>query len=163
MISRDGSTMPMPRAYLEGGPTPLARATSWDARTQLAALLHVEDRMSMAHSLESRLPLLDHRIAELVFARPDSFRHAGGRPKGALIQVGRSRVPDVVLDRTDKRGFPVPFVEWAKGPLRDYVGDILGETVSADRSPHDRELWGRLCLAVWRQTFVPDAAMVMVA
>ena len=51
------------------------------------------------------------------------------------------------------RGFPIPFVEWAQGPLRDFVGDLLGET-GEGRSRYDRELWGRLCLAVWRKTFM---------
>src|SRR4051794_16438922 len=100
MIGRGERAVTLPAAYTAGGPTALARATAWDARTQLQALLHVEDRMSMAHGLESRMPLLDHRIAELVFSRPDSFRHMDGRPKGALLAIGEGILPRAVLDRT---------------------------------------------------------------
>lgn len=163
MVGRGERAVTLPPVYSAGGSTPLARATAWDASTQLQALLHVEDRMSMAHGLESRMPLLDHRIAELVCSRPDSFRHLGGRPKGALYAVGEGRVPRAVLERTDKRGFPVPFVEWAKGPLRNFVGDLVGGDAVDASAQFDRDLWGRLCLAVWRELFIEDRATLAAA
>jgi asparagine synthase (glutamine-hydrolysing) len=145
------------------------RMTAYDARTMLQSLLHVEDRMSMAVSLESRLPLLDHRIAELMFRMPAAYKYRDGMSKAALRSAAEGLVPDVVRNRKDKMGFPVPFVDWARGPLREFVRDILlGEAARLRgiyrpegierlleaEQPFGRELWGLICLETWFQTFV---------
>ena len=143
--------------------------TAYDAKTMLQSLLHVEDRMSMAVSLESRLPLLDHRIAELLFRMPAAYKYRDGRAKAALRTAASGLLPEAVLERKDKMGFPVPFVEWARGPLRGLVtSTLLGEPARArglyrpdgierlidSEGPFGRELWGLLCLETWFQTFV---------
>ncbi len=145
------------------------RMTAYDARTMLQSLLHVEDRMSMAVSLESRLPFLDHRIAELVFRMPPAYKYHEGQAKSVLRKAAEPFLPEAVRRRRDKRGFPVPFVEWAQGELRELVrGVLLGEAASrrgtyraegierliAGEQPFGRELWGLLCLETWFQTFV---------
>ena len=145
------------------------RMTAYDARTMLQSLLHVEDRMSMAVSLESRLPLLDHRIAEVLFRMPAASKYRDGRSKAALRAAAAELVPESVRERKDKMGFPVPFVEWARGPLRELVsGTLLGEQARArglfrpegvrrlidSEGPYGRELWGLLCLETWFQTYV---------
>jgi asparagine synthase (glutamine-hydrolysing) len=145
------------------------RMTSYDVKTLLQSLLHVEDRMSMASSLESRLPLLDHRIAELMFQMPPRFKYTDGKSKAALLAAVGDTLPASVRERKDKMGFPVPFVEWARGELRDFIGDILlGETASRrglyrkegleqllrGESLYGRELWGLLSLELWFQTFI---------
>jgi asparagine synthase (glutamine-hydrolysing) len=145
------------------------RMSAYDARTMLQSLLHVEDRMSMAVSLESRLPLLDHRIAELLFRMPAAHKYRDGQAKAALRAAARPLLPTSVLERKDKMGFPVPFVEWARGPLRGLVtSTLLGDTARArglyrpdaverlidSEGPFGRELWGLLCLETWFQTFV---------
>jgi asparagine synthase (glutamine-hydrolysing) len=149
------------------------RMTAYDARATLQALLHVEDRMSMAASLESRLPLLDHRIAELVFRMPPLFKYRQGRAKTVLRDAAEPFIPAAVLDRKDKMGFPVPFVQWARGPLRPLVAEILLgdaarsrgiyrmdaiEQLADGESPYGRELWGLLCLETWFQTFIDGGA-----
>jgi asparagine synthase (glutamine-hydrolysing) len=140
------------------------RMTAYDARTMLQSLLHVEDRMSMAVSLESRLPLLDHRIAELAYRMPPALKYHEGEAKSVLKRACGDLLPPEVLGRRDKMGFPVPFVEWARGELREFVGDILlGERARARglyrlegveqlieaEQPYGRELWGLLCLELW--------------
>jgi asparagine synthase (glutamine-hydrolysing) len=152
-----------------GGSALFNRMTAYDTRTLLQSLLHVEDRMSMAASLESRLPLLDHRIAELVFRMPPLYKFRDGRSKAALRAAATSIVPNEVLERKDKMGFPVPFVEWARGALRPFIREtLLGESARArgiynlagiarlidGESRYGRELWGLLCLEMWFQVFI---------
>src|SRR5581483_6232847 len=142
--------------------TPLFnRMTAFDLRTMLQSLLHVEDRVSMAVSLESRLPLLDHRIAELMFRMPARYKYRDGRSKAALRAAAGAFVPAAVRERKDKRGFPVPFVQWARGPARSLVSEVLlggaarrrgiyrpdaVERLIEREDPFGRELWGLLCL-----------------
>src|SRR5690606_2453253 len=101
------------------------RMTNFDLKTLLPALLHVEDRTSMSVSLESRVPLLDHRIAELVTRMPPTTRFRGGDTKRVFREAVRHLLPPVIFERRDKMGFPVPLSEWARGPLRDFVADTL--------------------------------------
>lgn len=157
------------RRVSTGASALLNRMTAYDLRTMLQSLLQVEDRMSMAASVESRLPLLDHRIAELMFRMPPRVKYRDGKAKAVLFAAAKSLLPPSVLSRRDKMGFPVPFVEWARGPLRDFVVDVLlGDTARArgiyrmdglvrlvdGERPYGRELWGLLCLETWFRTFV---------
>lgn len=150
------------------------RMTNFDLKTQLPALLHVEDRVSMGASLESRVPMLDHRIAELVTTMPPIMRFEGGRSKHVLREAVVGRVPQPVLDRQDKMGFPVPFNLWLKGPIRDFVCDTLLGTAARQRGlyrvdelerrltttgKYSRQVWGLLCLELWFQTFIDAAAV----
>jgi asparagine synthase (glutamine-hydrolysing) len=146
------------------------RMTRFDLKTLLPALLHVEDRTSMAVSLESRVPLLDHRIAELVASMPPMIKYAGGRSKYIFRQVVQHVVPKAILERKDKMGFPVPLSEWYnKGPVRDFVYDtLLGDTARSrgflqanqvesllkSERAYGRSLWGLLSLELWIQTYL---------
>lgn len=146
------------------------KMTWFDMKTLLPALLHVEDRTSMAVSLESRVPLLDHRIAELVAAMPPMVKYKGGRSKHIFRQAVRHMVPSQILNRTDKMGFPVPLTEWfRKGPVRDFVREMLqGETSRArgfiridqvenllnTERAFGRGIWGLLCLELWMKIFL---------
>ncbi len=139
-----------------------------DIKNHLQSLLQLEDRTSMAVSLESRLPLLDHRIVDMVFAVPARHRFAGGRPKHLLRQALQGVVPQPVLGRRDKMGFPVPIFEWFKGELRPFVEDILlGETTRQrgffamkgveqcirGEQPIGRTVWGLLSLELWFRAY----------
>jgi asparagine synthase (glutamine-hydrolysing) len=146
------------------------RMTRFDLKTLLPALLQVEDRTSMAVSLESRVPLLDHRIVELVAAMPPKIKFKGGRTKHIFREVVRPIVPSDIYDRTDKMGFPVPLTEWARcGPVREFLHDtLLGsrargrglfktgqvETALAAEREYDRGVWGLLCLELWCEAFL---------
>lgn len=139
----------------------------FDQKTMLPALLQVEDRVSMAVGLESRVPLLDPRIAELAASAPPAIKFAGGRTKHMLKQASQHLLPAEVFGRQDKMGFPVPLVEWLQnGPVREFVRDTLGSSVArqrglfrpetldrlvADPGAGARQLWGALCLEIWHR------------
>ena len=145
------------------------KMTRFDLRTLLPALLQVEDRTSMAVSLESRVPLLDHRIAELAASMPPTIKYNGGRSKYLLRQVVRHVIPPEIFQRKDKMGFPVPLSEWYRqGIVREFVHDTLLGTSATHRGifqtapieelldserPYGRSIWGLLCLELWMQTF----------
>jgi len=146
------------------------KMTHFDQKTLLPALLQIEDRVSMAVSLESRVPLLDTRIVDLVTTMPPPLKFQGGRSKHILKKAIRTVLPTEVLERKDKMGFPVPLTEWMKaGPVRDFVGDTLLSKRSLQRGIYKpatlqsmmtahgvggRQLWGALSLELWHQKFI---------
>ena len=78
----------------------------------LATLLHYGDAISMAHSIESRLPFLDHRLVEFVFSLPGEYKLRDGRGKALLREAVRGDVPDAILRDRPKLGFVVPIRDW---------------------------------------------------
>lgn len=94
-------------------------------RTRLPALLRYEDRLSMAFSLESRVPFLDHRLVELAFALPDSAKRAHGWSKYGLRRALSGHLPDSVVWRRDKKGFPTPVGAWLKDARGAPAIDLL--------------------------------------
>ena len=149
------------------------KMSRFDMKTLLPALLQVEDRTSMAVSLESRVPLLDHRIVELVGRMPPKVKFKGGRLKHVFREVLGGIVPPAIANRTDKMGFPVPLGEWAKaGRVRDFIHDtLLGERTRARglfdsaevealigrNEDYGRAVWGLLCLELWHRQFIDQA------
>jgi asparagine synthase (glutamine-hydrolysing) len=144
--------------------------THFDFKTLLPALLQVEDRVSMAHGLESRVPLLDHPLVELAATMPSSVKFKDGTMKHALKRALGDVLPASVLGRTDKMGFPVPLHEWMATPglVRDYVTDVFSSRAARGRALIDnrrvlegldrepkfgRKIWGLLCLELWQQAF----------
>ncbi len=145
------------------------RMTNFDLETSLPALLHVEDRVSMANSVESRVPLLDRRIVDLVASVPPGLKFQGGEMKYILKQSVRDLLPASVMERKDKMGFPVPLHLWARGPCRDFFRDHLLDRRARERGifdpaeveklmtyerPFSRQLWGMLCLELWHREFL---------
>jgi len=148
------------------------RMTHFDMVSSLPALLHVEDRVSMAHSLESRVPLLDRRVVDLVTHMPPAMKFKGAEMKYVLKKAIRDIVPARILDRKEKMGFPVPLHLWAKNKARDLFADVLLSDRCRQRGLFDptvveglldrehafgRRLWGLLNLEMWYRTFI-DAA-----
>ena len=141
--------------------------THFDFKTLLPALLHVEDRVSMAHGLESRVPFVDTAIVEFAAQLPADVKFKQGRLKHALKEAMRDVVPAPIRDRRDKMGFPVPLAEWMRDPLRDFLLDTFGgaqkreylradfdvEHLLSQEGAFGRTLWGLLSLELWQQQF----------
>ncbi len=90
--------------------------------TSLPSLLHFEDRNSMAFSIESRVPFLDHRLVEFVFSLNDSDKFKSGVTKSVLRKSLTGILPDKIRDRRDKKGFVTPGeIKWLRGPLKYLV------------------------------------------
>lgn len=149
------------QAYFDG-------MTHFDFKCLLPALLTVEDRMSMAHGLESRVPLLDHPLVEFVATMPADVKMSGGRSKQVLKEVFADAIPRPILERRDKMGFPVPLKEWFEGPLNREITEVFGimkerhrPFINADSvlanfdrvQPFSRKTWGLLSLELWYQQF----------
>jgi asparagine synthase (glutamine-hydrolysing) len=143
------------------------RMTHFDFKTLLPALLQVEDRVSMAHGLESRTPFLDHPLVEFAGTLSALVKFRGGEMKRALKLALQEVLPKTIVNREDKMGFPVPLPQWARGPLREFVTDTL---VRDHRRPYvrpdadlvrvvseeggiSRGLWGLLSLELWHQAY----------
>jgi asparagine synthase (glutamine-hydrolysing) len=142
--------------------------THFDLKTLLSALLQVEDRMSMAHGLESRVPLLDHPLVEFAATIPSNVKFKDGTMKHVFINAFRSYLPEQIANRKDKMGFPTPLAEWMNGEAKDFVHDILSTQRALNRelidnrkvlskvsreSKFGRNTWGLLCLELWQQEF----------
>jgi asparagine synthase (glutamine-hydrolysing) len=82
----------------------------------LNTLLRDSDAMSMAHSLELRVPLLDHPIVEFVAAQPDAIKRRNGAYKPLLVEALGDLLPPEVSERP-KQGFTFPWAQWMRGPL----------------------------------------------
>jgi asparagine synthase (glutamine-hydrolysing) len=149
--------------------------THFDFKTLLPALLQVEDRVSMAHGLESRVPLLDHPLVELAATMPADVKFKDGHLKHVLKTAFAPVLPDAVRNRRDKMGFPVPLQEWIgrNGSVRDFVVDTLSSDAARSRELVDnakvvakldqeprfgRKVWGLLSLELWQQSFHDRAA-----
>ena len=141
----------------------------YDMVASLPALLHVEDRVSMANSIESRVPILDRRIVELVTSMPPGMKFKGAEMKYMLKKAVAGILPPKIFDRKDKMGFPVPLHHWAKNKAKSFFQDILlskachdrglfnmpkVEKLIEDENAFGRRLWGLICLELWFQTFI---------
>jgi asparagine synthase (glutamine-hydrolysing) len=156
-------------AETAGAPA-LARLQDVDLAPYLSDdLLTKTDRMSMAHSVEVRVPFLDPYVAELAFALPTSAKVRGTAKKRLLRQVAGTLLPREIA-RGAKRGFSIPMAAWLRGPLLPMARDLLAPAALrrdglldpapvtrlldehlARRDDHSRALWGLLCFVLWRR------------
>lgn len=142
--------------------------THFDFKTLLPALLQVEDRMSMAHGIESRVPLLDDELIEFVATIPANFKLKNGDMKHIFKKAVAKYLPESIKKREDKMGFPVPFSQWINGEAKDFIYDVFSSYKAQNRTLIDnkkvlskiesesdfgRNIWGMLSLELWQQTF----------
>jgi len=136
-----------------------------DLRVYLPGLLHLEDRASMAWSLESRVPLLDHRIVEYMATVPPEQKVPGLVPKGLLRNVVATWLPAEVVHRRDKAPFPVPMRDWLRSAPATLINGVLRAERCLDRGVLDPAallaplldpdvIWSALGIELWYRIFV---------
>lgn len=150
----------------------LSRLQYVDQRVYLPDDILVKvDRMSMAHSLEVRAPLLDHKLVEFALTIPPEFQLKGLKKKYLLKRAMAHKLPASVLSRK-KAGFNVPIPKWLRNELHDYTQDVLSERRLKDQGFFDpryvhqlirdhndmkvdysRNLWGLLVFSLWFETY----------
>jgi asparagine synthase (glutamine-hydrolysing) len=149
----------------------LNQILSVDLKTYLHELLMKQDQMSMAASIESRVPFLDHKLVEFSASLPERMKLRGASTKHILRQSMKGLLPDAILSRP-KMGFPVPLGKWFRGPFRSVVDEfVLGERALArgifDRAfvrslvarhnggeDHSERLWSMLNFELWQRRFI---------
>lgn len=142
--------------------------THFDFKTLLPALLQVEDRVSMANGIESRVPFLYHPLVELAATIPSNIKFKDGTLKECLKKSMKAYLPDSIYNRKDKMGFPVPLNEWLKKEAHDFAIDIFSSDKALSRelinnrvvldkldkeSKFGRNIWGLLSLELWQREF----------
>jgi asparagine synthase (glutamine-hydrolysing) len=106
------------------GLDPLARAMYFEAKTFLHGLLIVEDKVSMAHSLESRVPFLDNGLVDVARRIPSSLKHGNGAGKRLLRDAMREFLPAEIIEKP-KQGFSPPDQAWYRGESMGYIKQVL--------------------------------------
>ncbi len=123
-VDREFSTRPVTR-YLNGSTGIVNQMLYADTKTSLPDdLLLKADKMTMANSIELRVPFLDHKFLEFAASLPENFKVHGFTTKYIAKTALRDRVPPEILGRK-KVGFPVPYDSWMRNELKDWVRDIL--------------------------------------
>jgi len=160
------------RAYFEMRAGTLERMASADLQTYLVELLMKQDQMSMAASIESRVPFLDGDFVDYTAAMPGRLKVRGWRTKAVLREAVRDLVPGEILRRR-KLGFPVPVGRWLRGPFHGVVRElVLGERAArrglferqtllrlarehqAGIADHSERLWLLVNLEIWHRIFL---------
>jgi len=160
------------RLFEEAGGETLDRIGRADIQTYLVELLMKQDQMSMAASLESRVPYLDHPLVEQVTALPARFKLRGWRTKAVLRAALKDVVPRAILERR-KMGFPVPFGRWVRedwwSVVQEFVlsprtlrRNLFNPTVlrtiaqehHAGAADHGSRLWLLANLEIWQRIFI---------
>jgi len=152
--------------------TLLDRLLYADMKTYLVELLMKQDQMSMAASIESRVPFLDHKLVEFAASLPDEWKLSGWTTKRVLREAMRDVLPKAILNRP-KMGFPVPFASWVGGPWNQVARDVLLdrrtrergvlEPAAVERLLRDHasgrtdggdRVWALMNLELWYRTFI---------
>jgi asparagine synthase (glutamine-hydrolysing) len=160
------------------GPDRVSRMLYVDTKLWLPDdLLARGDKMSMAASLEARVPLLDHRLVEFAASLPTRYKVRGLSRKHLLREAVRDLLPEPILSRS-KKGFPIPMGRWLRGDARELCRDLLSPATvrrrglfapaavdrllaehEAGASEHGATLWALLSVELWHRAFVDGAGI----
>jgi asparagine synthase (glutamine-hydrolysing) len=172
------STFDVYRSVLEpaAGLSPLEKALYFEAKTFLHGLLVVEDKVSMAHSLEVRVPFLDNALVALAERIPARLKHGHGGGKELLRKAMAPLLPDDIVTKS-KQGFSPPDQSWYRGPTMDYIREILLDDRTLSRGwfkpeyvrrvlnehiegrvNHRLLIWSLLSFEWWNRLFLDDYA-----
>lgn len=142
-----------------------------DTKTYLHELLMKQDQMSMAASIESRVPFLDHKLAEFSARMPREMKLRGGTTKWILREAMKGILPAEILDRP-KMGFPVPVGQWFRGEFKHIVDEYVLSERAARRGifdanfvrslvarhnageDHDERIWALVNFEIWMRRFI---------
>ncbi|HEX6622974.1 MAG TPA: asparagine synthase-related protein, partial [Pyrinomonadaceae bacterium] len=157
--------------------TLLNRLLYADTKTYLHELLMKQDQMSMAASVESRVPFLDHKLVELTARLPERMKLRGMTTKHVLREAMRGLLPEPILTRS-KMGFPVPLGAWLRGPFRPLVEEYVVGARALGRGlfdpgfvrglvarhqsgaeDHSERLWMLLNFEMWQRQFLDGEAV----
>jgi asparagine synthase (glutamine-hydrolysing) len=176
--AKDRSTFDVYRSAIEpaAGLSPLEKALYFEAKTFLHGLLVVEDKVSMAHSLEVRVPFLDNALVALAERIPARLKHGQGNGKELLRKAMAPLLPDEIVTKS-KQGFSPPDQSWYRGPTMDYVREILLDERTMSRGwfkpeyvrgvlndhiegrvNHRLLIWSLLSFEWWNRLFLDDSA-----
>ena len=151
--------------------TLLDRLLYVDTKTYLHELLMKQEQMSMAASIESRVPFLDHPLVEFTARLPERLKLRGGTTKYILREAMRDVLPSEILTR-GKMGFPVPIGAWLRGPYRKIVDELVLSPRALERGlldpaairgivarhaageDHSERLWSLVNLEIWHRVVV---------
>jgi asparagine synthase (glutamine-hydrolysing) len=141
-----------------------------DLKTYLHELLMKQDQMSMAASIESRVPFLDHKLVEFAASLPTNMKLRGLTTKYILRQAMRGKLPKEILSRR-KMGFPVPIGAWLRGPFSHVVDEYVLSSRALERGlfnagyvrelvarhrngeNHSERLWSLINFEIWQRRF----------
>ena len=142
--------------------------------TSIQTLLHFEDRNSMAHSIESRVPFLDYRLVEFAFSLPSEYKIHKHLGKYIHREALKNMVPKEIMERKDKVGFLAPGEHfWLRNEMKPYMENLLDSSDFKNRSIYNHQfikdeykkylngnpayanmLWQIMALEIWFKKFV---------
>jgi asparagine synthase (glutamine-hydrolysing) len=150
-----------------------------DTKTWLPdELLIKADKMTMANSIELRVPMLDHKVLEFAASLPPSFKLNGFTPKYILKKALAQKIPKEIRNRK-KAGFPVPYESWLRSDLKDMVWAVLTDRRTIERgyfrkeavqgllqansngANYSKEIFSLLTLELWQRTFLEGEQVVV--
>jgi len=176
MINKDYSVEPSRQCLTDGASyDTLEKMLYTDTKTWLPDdLLIKADKMTMANSIELRVPLLDHKVLEYAACLPSSYKLHGFTTKHILKEAFNGYVPDEIIKRK-KTGFPVPYESWLRTTLKNFVSDLLLDQRSMERGyfskkaieglieenlekgNSSKEIFSLVTLELWHRKFIDVA------
>jgi len=161
------------KIFNKGSKSYIKKMTNYDLTYSLPSLLQVEDRVSMACSIESRCPFLDYRLVDFVNSIPPNYQYKDGINKSFLTNTFKKKLPKDIINREDKMGFPVPIGVWLKQKdFKSFIYDTIftkqlretnffnfKELKKNFESPNQinlRMIWSILSISIWLDNFFND-------